>query len=234
MESRVQSWRPRTNAFCDFSSPRLWSIAPATTKWVQVIWSAAPVTQSHLPKTERSDPPKMQPFSGNQRPDLLTSLMNMSLALRLPRDMHFPDPLQMSHACHRFCNCYKTFTVCPLLTRCAIWTSKSGSRTVCLAHFDLEMCFAPQQRALFLQLNFQKWSERDVFLTFALANWKSTVFRDFPTFSHTWIFFLLTLSLRWSSLFFSSLLFSSLLFSSLLWLFPPLLFICPYCRKFDF
>ena len=27
---------------------------------------------------------------------------------------------------------------------------------------------------------------------------------------------------------------SSLLFSSLLWLFPSLLFICPYCRKFDF
>ena len=31
---------------------------------------------------------KMQPISGNQRPDLLTSLMNMSLVLPLPRDMH--------------------------------------------------------------------------------------------------------------------------------------------------
>jgi len=30
----------------------------------------------------------MQPLSGNQRPDLLTSLMNMFLVLRLPRDMH--------------------------------------------------------------------------------------------------------------------------------------------------
>ena len=29
---------------------------------------------------------KMQPLSGNQRPDLLTSLMNMSFVLRLPRD----------------------------------------------------------------------------------------------------------------------------------------------------
>ena len=36
-----------------------------------------------------------------------------------------------------------------------------------------------------------------------------------------------------SSLVFSLLLFSLLLFSSL-WLFPSLLFICPYCRKFDF
>ena len=43
---------------------------------------------------------------------------------------------------------------------------------------------------------------------------KNTVFRDFPTLSRTCIFFLLTLSLLWSSLF----------CSSLLWLFPPLLF----------
>jgi len=31
---------------------------------------------------------KMQPISGNQRPDLLTALMSMSLVLRLPRKMH--------------------------------------------------------------------------------------------------------------------------------------------------
>ena len=114
------------------------------------------------------------------------------------------------------------------------------------------MCFAPQRRALFRHLNFQKRSEAEVLCTFwlrhvlrattacnfssliwlhgsapaALASeptcrpsgasnhWKNTVFRDFPTFSHTCIFFLLTLSLLWSSLF----------CSSLLWLFPLLLF----------
>ena len=48
---------------------------------------------------------------------------------------------------------------------------------------------------------------------------KNTVFRDFHTFSRTCIFFLLRLSLLWSSFF----------FSSFLWLFPSLLFICPYC-----
>jgi len=31
---------------------------------------------------------KMQPLSGNERPDLLTYLMNMSFVLRLPREMH--------------------------------------------------------------------------------------------------------------------------------------------------
>ena len=132
------------------------------------------------------------------------------------------------------------------------------------------MCFAPQQRALFRHLNFQKRSERGVFCTFWLRNvlratmactfltsqllkglrswgvlyiltwkrasrhngvqslishvaswlrtrrfseptfrpsgatnhWKNTLFRDFPTFSRTWIFFLLRLSLFWSSFFF--------------------------------
>ena len=42
----------------------------------------------------------------------------------------------------------------------------------------------------------------------ATNHWKNAVFRDFPAFSRTWIFFLLRLSLFWSSFFFSSLLFS--------------------------
>ena len=45
-------------------------------------------------------------------------------------------------------------------------TSKSGPALVSFVHFDLEMCFAPQRRALFRHLNFQKWSENGVFCTF--------------------------------------------------------------------
>ena len=37
-------------------------------------------------------------------------------------------------------------------------------------HFDLEMCFAPQRRALFWHLNFQKWSGAGAFCTFWLGN----------------------------------------------------------------
>ena len=51
-----------------------------------------------------------------------------------------------------------------------ISTSKSGPTLVCFVHFDLEMCFAPQRRALFRHLNFQKWSENGVFCTFWLPN----------------------------------------------------------------
>ena len=182
-----------------------------------------------------------------------------------------------------------------------ISTSKIRPTLRCFVHFDFQMCFAPQRRALFRHLNFQKWSDAEVFCTFWLGNvlrattactfstsqlpkvvrswcvfctfslgnvlrattactfstsqlpkvvrelcvlynftstcasrhngvqffisrlaswlrtrrfseptfrpsgatnhWKNTVFRDFPTFSRICIFFLLTLSLLWSSLF---------------------------------
>ena len=121
---------------------------------------------------------KMQPLSGNQRPDLLTSLMNMSFVLRLPRKCIFADPLQMSHACHHFWktkpSCFGHFWQGPQslapATRNDIWTSKNGPYMVCFVHFDLEMCFAPQRRALFRHLNFQKWSDAEVFCTFWLRN----------------------------------------------------------------
>ena len=51
-----------------------------------------------------------------------------------------------------------------------ISTSKSGPNLLCFVHFDLEMCFAPQRRALFRHRNFQKWSDHVVFCTFSLGN----------------------------------------------------------------
>ena len=51
-----------------------------------------------------------------------------------------------------------------------IATSKSGPELVCFVHFHLEMCFAPQRRALFRHRNFQKWSGAGVFCTFSLGS----------------------------------------------------------------
>ena len=42
--------------------------------------------------------------------------------------------------------------------------SKSGPYIWCFVHFDLDMCFAPQEPALFWHLNFQKRSETVMFL----------------------------------------------------------------------
>ena len=48
--------------------------------------------------------------------------------------------------------------------------STSGPNVVRFVHFDFEMCFAPQQRALFRHLNFQEWSDTEVFCAFWLGN----------------------------------------------------------------
>ena len=66
-----------------------------------------------------------------------------------------------------------------------ISTSKSGPRMVCFVHFDFEMCFAPQWRALF-----HLSSGEPTFRPSGATNhWKNTVFRDFPTFSRIWASF---------------------------------------------
>ena len=73
--------------------------------------------------------------------------------------------------------------------------------------------FAPQRRSVFHLSSDQiagarRFGECTVWPSRAINHWKNTVFRDFSTFSRTCIFFLLTPSLLWSSLFFASLLFS--------------------------
>ena len=44
--------------------------------------------------------------------------------------------------------------------------SKSGPNMWCFAHFDLQMCFAPQRRAILPDRNFQNGSEIVVFCAF--------------------------------------------------------------------
>ena len=79
---------------------------------------------------------KMQPLSGNQRPVLLTSLMNMSLVLRLPRKMHLcrsssnvprlPSFWEMLQKSSRFAGFWQGAQSLAPATRSGIWTSKSG------------------------------------------------------------------------------------------------------------
>ena len=122
----------------------------------------------------------MQPLSGNLRPDLLTSLMNMSLVLRLAGDMHlcrsssndrrlstFLKLLQNPHILLTFGKVenplrlpHKTTLQRPKMVRAC------GAFNI----FYFQMSFAPQRRALVQHLNFQKCSEDDAFCTFWLGN----------------------------------------------------------------
>ena len=85
-----------------------------------------------------------------------------------------------------------------------ISTSKSGPRLRCFVHFDLEMRFAPQRRAIFhlSSGHMRPHGSAPAALASLLFrpsgapnHWKNRVFRDFPTFSRICIFFLLTLAL---------------------------------------
>ena len=75
-----------------------------------------------------------------------------------------------------------------------IWPSKSGPNMWCFAHFDLQMCFAPQRRTIFGHLTFRKWSEHVVFCAFWLTNVlrakRRTIFehRNFKTCSERVVF----------------------------------------------
>ena len=111
----------------------------------------------------------MQPLSGNQRPDLRTALMNMSLVLRLPCKRHLARSSAHAPRLPSFLEMLQNLHV--LLTFDQV-TGKTTSkrprvvRTRQFYTFDFEMCFAPQRCALFRHLNFQKCSEHGVFCTF--------------------------------------------------------------------
>ena len=91
---------------------------------------------------------------------------SLSLVLCLPRETT-SERLKVVRTC-------SVFSI--LTSKCAsrhngvhffdITTFKSTPNMVCMIHFDLEMCFAPQWPALFRHINFQKWSEPGVFCTF--------------------------------------------------------------------
>ena len=51
-----------------------------------------------------------------------------------------------------------------------ISTSKTAPNPSVFNTFYFQICFAPQRRALFQHLNFQKWSDAEVFCTFSLRN----------------------------------------------------------------
>ena len=105
-----------------------------------------------------------------RNPHVLLTFEEVHNPLRLPRETASEPPKVVRTLCAAYI----------LTSKCAsrhngvhlfdISTSKSGPTMVCFVHFDFEMCFAPQRRALFRRLNFQKWCEAEVFCTFSLRN----------------------------------------------------------------
>ena len=134
-------------------------------------------------------------FSSSQLPKVLRTWSDFSFSLA--------NVLRATTAC--------TFSTCQL---------PKVVRTWCVLHILASKCASRHSGVQFFISHLARWlrtrrfSEPTFRPSGATNHWKNTVFRDFATFSRTCLFFLLTLSPLWSSLF----------CSSLLWLFPPLLF----------
>ena len=84
-----------------------------------------------------------------QNPQVLLTFEKVHNPLRLPRETSSERPKVVRTWCALYI----------LTSKCAsrhngvhffdIATSKSGPKLVCFVHFDLEICFAPQRRAIF-------------------------------------------------------------------------------------
>ena len=119
---------------------------------------------------------KMQPLSGNG-PNIsdehvfCTAPATRNASLKILFKCPTPAIVFGNAAKHsRFAHFWQGAQSFAHATQNDISTSKSGPTLKCFVTFDLEMCFAPQRRALFRHLNFQKWSEAEVFCTFWLGN----------------------------------------------------------------
>ena len=82
------------------------------------------------------------------------------------------DPLQIPHACQRFCNPHELLRLPRILqrveipapaTRNTLWTSKNVPSTWCFNDFDFQIALARRRGANFAKLNFQKCSEHATF-----------------------------------------------------------------------
>ena len=179
MESGMQSWRPCTNAFCDFPfhlSKGLRLPRKSDARSYEVLHLSRKINLANLTISCS----KVQPISGNQRMDLLTCLTHVSLVLRLPCEIHLfrspsnvpglPTFLKLLQDPHVLLTFGKVQNPLHLPHKNTASTSKNCPNMWCFRHFDFEMCPAPQRHALFQRLNFQKCSDTGMFSTFRLRN----------------------------------------------------------------
>jgi len=119
---------------------------------------------------------KMQLLSGNQRPDLLTALMNISLVLRLPRKMHLcrsssnvaqlPMFLKLLQNLHVFVTFSRVRNPLRLPHKKTLQRPKVARTCGALSIFASKRA----SRALFRHHNSSKCSEAGVLCTFWLRN----------------------------------------------------------------
>ena len=199
-------------------------------KWCQVIRSAAPVTQNHLSKPEdlmlqNANPlRKSAPGPPNSSDEHVscTAPATQNAPCRsssnVPRLPSFLEMLQNPHDLLTFDKVHNPLRLprktnvqkwCERVVFCTFWLRNVLRATTAYTFSTSQLLKVLRSWGV---LYISRHNGVQFFISHlasgATNHWKNTVFRDFPTFSRTWIFFLLRLYLF-------DLLSSSLLFSSL-------------------
>ena len=171
MESWVQSWQPRTNAFLRFFDSACLNYCACNEKVIPGHTQCCTCHAKSSSQNWRSDAPKCNPSHISDGHVSCTAPAtrhaSFQILCKCPTSaIGFGNATKPS----RFAHFWQDAQSLAFAMQDDIWTSKSAPNPWVFYTFDLEMCFAPQRRALFGHLNFQKWSEHGVFCAFWLAN----------------------------------------------------------------
>ena len=153
-------------------------------------------------------------FSTSQLPKVVRAwcvlYMLTSKCASRHNSVHFSSS-QLPRVVRTWCALYILTSKCASRHFFDIATSKSAPKLRCAEVFCIfsiilsSKCTSRHNGVQFFISHLDSWlrtrrfSEPTFRPSGATNHWKNTVFRDFPTFSRTWIFFLLRLSLFWSS-----------------------------------
>ena len=189
LPSKMKLWRSKTKHFCETSFKNDMLTGHLTSEFQYVLTIFKWMLQKYCACHEKVAPRhtkscnchakwslqsntsvtwNLQPFHGF----CVGGLNHRHRKARNPCPCHaksiISDPLQIHHACQRFCNPHELLRLPRILkrieipapaTRKALWTSKSGPSTWCFNDFDFQIVLARRRGANFADFNFQKCSE---------------------------------------------------------------------------
>ena len=153
MESWVQSWRPRTNAFLPFFQSTCLKYCACHEKVMPGHTKCCTCHTKSSQQTWRSDAPKCNPLRKSAA--WPPNISDQHVSCTAPAVPHLPSFLEMLQDPHVLLTFARVHN--PLHLPRESTSERPYPTFFCT--FDFEMCFAPQPRALFRHLNFQKCSE---------------------------------------------------------------------------
>ena len=189
LPSKKKLWRSKTKRFCETSLKNEKLTGHFTSEFQYVLTIFMWMLQKYCACHEKVEPRhtnscnchakwslqsntsvtwNLQPFHGF----CVGGLNHRHRKARNPCPCHalriVSEPLQIHHACQRFCNPHELVRLPRILkrieipapaTRKALWTSKSGPRPWCFNDFDFQIVLARRRGANFRDFNFQKCSD---------------------------------------------------------------------------